>query len=69
MPDDSCRLAHLEARVNSMVEDYRRDTDRIIAALDALKSDATRYKGFIGGVVFTVGALFSAVTWWLTQKN
>lgn len=69
MPDELCRLAQLEARMDTMLTDYRRDTDRIIEALDELKSDATRYKGFIGGIVFTVSSVFAVLTWWFSQKG
>jgi hypothetical protein len=32
-----------------------------------MKEEQSRYKGFIGGVVFAVGALFSFLTWWTTK--
>jgi hypothetical protein len=33
-----------------------------------MKSEQTRYKGFVGGIVFTIGAVFSFVTWWLGNR-
>jgi hypothetical protein len=67
MPDEACRLAKVEQRIDALeevFEDRGRKLDAIIAALDEMKAEQSRYKGFIGGIVFTVGALFSFLSWW-----
>jgi hypothetical protein len=40
-------------------EDARRRSDRIFTALDELQKNAHSNKGFFGGVVFSVSALFA----------
>ena len=70
MPDEKCRLAKVEQRIDALeevFEDRGKKLDAIIATLDEMKNDQTKYKGFIGGIVFTVGALFSFLTWWLSR--
>ena len=70
MPDEACRLAKVEQRIENLeeiFEDRGKKLDAIIAALDEMKEEQSRYKGFIGGVVFAVGALFSFLTWWTTK--
>ena len=67
MPDEACRLAKVEQRIDTLEDDFKRQNDKlddIIHALDEMKAEQSRYKGFIGGIVFTVGALFSFLTWW-----
>jgi hypothetical protein len=67
MPDEACRLAKVEQRIETLEDDFKRQNDKlddIINALEEIKNDQTRYKGFIGGIVFTVGALFSFIAWW-----
>lgn len=70
MPDEACRLAKVEQRIDALeeiFEDRGRKLDAIIATLDEMKTDQTRYKGFIGGIVFTIGAIFSFVSWWTSN--
>jgi DNA repair ATPase RecN len=70
MPDDACRLAKVEQRIESLeeiFEDRGKKLDSIIAALEEMKNEQTRYKGFIGGIVFTIGALFSFIAWWTSK--
>ena len=70
MPNDACRLAKVEQRIETLEDDFKRQNDKlddIIHALEEMKNDQTRYKGFIGGIVFTVGALFSFLTWWTSK--
>jgi hypothetical protein len=60
MPDEACRLAKVEQRIESLeeiFEDRGKKLDAIIATLEEMKNEQTRYKGFIGGIVFTIGAL------------
>jgi hypothetical protein len=40
-------------------EDARRRSDRIFVALDELQRNANSNKGFFGGVVFSVSAIFA----------
>ena len=70
MPDDKCRLAKVEQRMDALeevFEDRGKKLDTIIHALEEMKNEQTRYKGFIGGIVFTVGALFSFLAWWTSK--
>ena len=70
MPDEACRLAKVEQRLDALEESFEdRGTklDAIIAALDEMKTEQSRYIGFIGGIVFTVGAIFSFLSWWTSK--
>ena len=70
MPDEACRLAKVEQRIENLeeiFEDRGKKLDSIIATLDEMKIEQTRYKGFLGGIVFTVGALFSFIAWWTSK--
>jgi DNA repair ATPase RecN len=70
MPDEACRLAKVEQRMDALeevFEDRGKKLDAIIHALEEMKNEQTKYKGFIGGIVFTVGALFSFLTWWSSK--
>jgi DNA repair ATPase RecN len=70
MPDDACRLAKVEQRIETLEDDFKRQNDKlddIIHALEEMKNEQTRYKGFIGGIVFTIGALFSFIAWWTSK--
>ncbi len=67
MPDEACRLARAEQQIKDIKDDIHaqnRKLDAIINSIDEMKEEQVRYKGFIGGVVFAVGALFSFLTWW-----
>ena len=71
MPDEACRLAKAEQKIldlNGDIHELNNKLDAIIRSLDTMQSEQTRYKGFIGGVVFAVGALFSFLTWWTTNR-
>jgi hypothetical protein len=70
MPDEACRLAKVEQRIENLeeiFEDRGKKLDAIITALDEMKAEQSRYKGFIGGIVFTIGALFSFIAWWTSK--
>jgi DNA repair ATPase RecN len=70
MPDEACRLAKVEQRIENLeeiFEDRGQKLDAIIRALEEMKNEQTRYKGFIGGIVFTIGALFSFLAWWTSK--
>ena len=67
MPDETCRLAKAEQQIADLQSDFRDQSaklDAIIKSIDEMKAEQSRYKGFVGGMVFTVGALFSFLTWW-----
>lgn len=64
MPDEACRLAKVEERVDGVDAKL----DAIIKSIEDMKTEQTKYKGFIGGVVFAVGALFSFLTWWTGNR-
>jgi uncharacterized tellurite resistance protein B-like protein len=70
MPDEACRLAKVEQRIETLEDDFKHQNDKlddIIHALEEMKNEQTRYKGFIGGIVFTIGALFSFIAWWTSK--
>ena len=70
MADLNCRVAKVEQRIEGLtqelykeLEDSRRRADRIFTALDELKKDSANNKGFFGGIVFSVGAIFAVVAY------
>ena len=70
MTDLNCRVAKVEQKIEGLtqelhkeLEDSRRRSDRIFLALDELKKDAANNKGFFGGVVFAVGAIFAVIAY------
>jgi hypothetical protein len=70
MPDEACRLAKAEneiANLKSDIHDQSKKLDAIIKSIDEMKDEQSRYKGFIGGIVFTIGALFSFIAWWTSK--
>jgi hypothetical protein len=76
MSDLNCRVAKVEERLDGLVkdihcdrEDARRRSDRIFAALDELQRNAHSNKGFFGGVVFSVSAIFAFLAYIFTSKT
>jgi regulator of replication initiation timing len=70
MPDDSCRLAKVEQQIETLekdLTDLNEKLDKIIKAIEEMKTEQSRYKGFLGGIVFTIGALYSFLTWWTSK--
>jgi hypothetical protein len=70
MPDEACRLAKAENEITNLKSDIHEQSkklDVIIKSIDEMKIEQTRYKGFIGGIVFTIGALFSFIAWWTSK--
>ncbi len=70
MPDLNCRVSKVEQQIESLLQDIhqereesRRRSDRIFLALDELKKDSANNKGFFGGIVFAVGAIFAVVAY------
>ena len=66
MDDILSRVAKVEERLDGLCkdiyverEDARRRSDRIFTALDELQKNAHSSKGFFGGVVFSVSAIFA----------
>jgi hypothetical protein len=60
------RVAKVEERLDGLCkdiyverEDARRRSDRIFTALDELQKNAHSNKGFFGGMVFSVSAIFA----------
>lgn len=75
MADINCRVAKVEQRLDSLCqelnddkEESRRQSDKILDAIDALKKDGEKHKGFFGGIVFTVGALFAVFVYFFGDK-
>lgn len=70
MPDLNCRVSKVEQQIESLLQDIhqereesRRRSDRIFLALDELKKDSANNRGFFGGIVFAVGAIFAVVAY------
>ena len=70
VPDLNCRVSKVEQQIESLLQDIhqereesRRRSDRIFLALDELKKDSANNKGFFGGIVFAVGAIFAVVAY------
>ena len=75
MTDINCRVAKVEQRLDSLCrelnddkEESRRQSDKILDAIDELKREGEKHKGFFGGIVFTVGALFAAFVYFFGDK-
>ena len=64
MPDLDCRVAKIEQRVD-VNDEYLAD---LHVKIDKVLEYQLRQRGFIAGIVFTVGALASALTWVLGGK-
>ena len=76
MDDILSRVAKVEERLDGLCkdiyverEDARRRSDRIFTALDELQKNATSNKGFFGGVVFSVSALFAFLAYVFSKEN
>lgn len=76
MPDLNCRIAKLEQAHDDLEDAFiherdhnRRKMDTVSDQLSELQLLLQKQKGFVGGVVFTVGALFSFITWFITNKG
>ena len=75
MGDDlNCRVAKVEQRLDGLCrelnedhEENRRKSDKIFNCLDDLKKESANNKGFFGGVIFAVGAIFAALTYILNK--
>jgi VIT1/CCC1 family predicted Fe2+/Mn2+ transporter len=68
--DINIRLVKVEQRLDGLCrelnderEETRRKSDRIFLALDELKKESANNKGFFGGVVFAVGAIFAVIAY------
>ena len=69
------RLVKVEQRLNGLCRELNEDKgeskqqyDRIYAALDELKKESAKNKGFFGGVVFAVAGLFAFLTYIMGAK-
>jgi len=74
--DLNCRVAKIEERLDGLVkdmhcdrEDARRRSDRIFVALDELQRTSQSNKGFFGGVVFSVSAIFAFIVYITSRGN
>jgi hypothetical protein len=70
------RVAKVEERLDGLCkeiyverEDARRRSDRIFVALDELQRNAHSNKGFFGGVVFSVSAIFAFLAYVFSKGN
>ncbi len=76
MDDILSRVAKVEERLDGLCkeiyverEDARRRSDRIFVALDELQRNAHSNKGFFGGVVFSVSAIFAFLAYVFSKGN
>ena len=76
MDDILSRVAKVEERLDGLCkdiyverEDARRRSDRIFTALDELQKNAHSNKGFFGGVVFSVSALFAFLAYVFSKDS
>jgi uncharacterized coiled-coil protein SlyX len=68
--DLNCRVAKVEQRLDGLCrelnedrDEVRRRSDKVFLCLDDLKRDSANNKGFFGGVVFAVGAIFAVIVY------
>lgn len=68
MPSNEERLSVLETEMNQLQAQH----NEVMKKLESLLETMTKYKGFIGGIMFALSAIGSAigmvVTYWF-QKN
>lgn len=57
------RLDGLSRELNEDHEENRRKSDKIFLCLDELKKESANNKGFFGGMVFAVGAIFAVIVY------
>ena len=76
MDDILSRVAKVEERLDGLCkdiyverEDARRRSDRTFTALDELQKNAHSNKGFFGGVVFSVSAIFAFLAYIFSKGN
>ena len=76
MPDLECRVAKLEQAVEGlrdMISEEKRESRECLRgineSLDDLKKNMDKQRGFVGGVIFTVSAVFSVVTWMFSNGH
>ena len=69
MPDLECRVAKLEQKLDMKIVDdkeYREEVSEILRSIQSsikeMQLEKSKEKGFIGGVVFIVGAVASIAT-------
>jgi hypothetical protein len=62
------KIEGLTQELHKELEDSRRRSDRIFLALETLQKDANNNKGFFGGVVFSVSAIFAFIVY-ITSKG
>jgi len=69
MPDLECRVAKLEQKIDIKIEDdknYREEVSEMLKEIRTCIKDMelarSKEKGFIGGIVFIVGAVASIAT-------
>ena len=75
MSDLNCRVAKVEQRLDGLCRELTEDKlenkhqyEQIVNALEVLKKDSANNKGFFGGMVFSVGAIFTVITYILGKQ-
>ena len=76
MDDIISRVAKMEQRLDGLCrelneerEESRRRSDKIFDALEALQKNANSNKGFFGGVVFSVSAIFAFLAFIFSRSH
>jgi len=73
--DLNIRLVKVEQRLDSLCRELTEDKlenkhqyERICESLDILKTQSASNKGFFGGVIFAVGAIFAFIAYIMDVK-
>lgn len=76
MSDLNCRVAKVEQRLDGLCRELTEEKaeskhqyERICESLDELQKNAHSNKGFFGGVVFSVSAIFAFLAYIFTSKT
>ena len=76
MPDELCRITMLEEGFKQMKADHadfielqKAHNDKVMEMLADLKEIRTKDVGFIGGIVFTISALWAVFTYILPEPR
>lgn len=54
------RMANTLTRLETLAIEMKKDREELHAAVDALRAEIGRYKGFVGGVAFVFSSVMAA---------
>ncbi len=74
--DLNIRIVKMEQRVESLIRELNEDKvacrathEKLYNSLEDLKAESSKNKGFFGGVVFAVGAIFAVIVYTLGKPS